>query len=326
MHNTSVDTHYCPSLCFRALKRLGLAGGESTGEDENVAEELGEVGEAFNFAPPVAGGPIFTLVYQIPGYLDPAQPEQMMEIFELVGDFVQTGNIERICGRFPEKTEEWDLWYIESLINVLLHPFAGREQDVLRLVGIFSGYLEQLWPQYLDEFSGWSKEFDTDAWEAELQMSRVVDSWEAVMETSYPYRGFTMVACPETPSTASSLGPDKIILGARHGIDGARDSLVHEVGVRMPGLHRLVEHPATTGLMADDYVGMLRLLEAETCFRKPEVMQELGWEYDAQGDGFLHGKMGLQSLVQIRENLCTSGDLPEMFADWYQEARREGYL
>jgi|GEM_PF-2954634 len=326
MYNTSVDTHYYPSLCFRALKRLGFAGRESTGEDEDMADKLSQVGEAFNFAPPVAGGPVFTLVYQIPGYLDPGQPEEMMEIFKLVGDFVKIGDVKHICRRFPEKTEEWDLWYIESLLNIFLHPLEGRKQDVLRLLDLFSGYLEQLWPQYRDEFSGWCRELDIEAWEDKLQMNRVIDSWEAVMETSYPYRGFIMVPCPETPSAASSLGPDKIVLGARHGVDGARDTLVHEVGVRMPGLHRLAEHPATAGLMADDYVGMLRLLEAETCFRKPKVMQELGWDYDAKQDGFLHGKMKLQGLVQLREDLCTSGSLHEMFAEWYQEACREGFL
>ncbi len=322
MYSTSVDAHYYPSLCFRALKRLGFAGKESTGEDEDMAHKLARVGESFNFAPPVAGGPIFTLVYQIPGYLDPTQPAQMLEIFDLVGDFVQTGEIENIYDKFPEKTQQWDLWYQKPLLNAFMHPLEGRKPDVLRLLDLFFGYLEQLWPGYHDEFREWLKEFDADAWEEKLQMKRVIDTWEAVVEPSYPYRGFTMVVCPETPSAASSLGPDKIVLGARHGVEGARHSLVHEVGVRMPGLHRLAEQPATAGLMVDDYVGMLRLLEAESCFRKPEVMQKLGWEYTAEQDGFLHG-MKLQGLMQLREDFSPSDGLYEMFAAWYQMARSQ---
>ena len=325
MSKTKVDAHYYPSLCFRALKRLGFAGKESTGEDGDMAEQLAEVGESFNFAPPMAGGPIFTLVYQMPGYLAPEQPDQMMEIFKRVGCFVETGEIQHILEEFPQKTREWGLWYTEPLLDAFLHPLEGREQDVLQLVDLFSGYLQRLWPQYRDEFDQWLDDFDLGAWEEHLQIGRVIDVWEAVAETSYPYSGFTMVACPETPSTASSLGPDKIVLGARHGIEVARNSLVHEIGVRMPGLHRLAQHPDTAQLMAKDYVGMLRLLEAESCFRKHEVMHNLGWEYDADQDGFLSG-MDLHGLVELRTEISASDDLYEMFAEWYRQASSENLL
>ncbi len=320
-----VTSHYYVSLCFRGLKRLGFAGPESTGEDESFAEELAEVGEAFAFKPPMAGGPIFAIAYQIPGYLDPQTPDEMFKIFDSVKQMVESGTIQQLQYKFPDKTAEFEKWYIEAGLDLFIEPLQADKDKVYWLLDQFADYLEQLWPQYETEYSNWYEEFDFDHWNSQLPVEEVISVWEQVMEISYPYQKFSMVVCPETPSKASSLGPEKIVFGARHGLKQAKKSLVHEVGVRMVCFQRLAEHPKTAELIINDYVGIIKLLEAEACYRKPQVMDKLGWEYQADEDTFLIG-MELEELVKLRAEICDDGPIFETIATWYSKAKEDGLL
>ena len=321
----TVTAHYYVSLCFHGLKRLGFAGAESTSEDQSMAQELAEMGEAFSFSPPLAGGPIFTLVYQIPGYLNPQDTEEMLRIFDGVGDLVKSGSIQHLQREFPERTAEWEKWFTRPWLNSICDPLKEQQTEVCQLIHRFAAYLEQLWPRFNTQYSHWYEEFISDQWSSQLQVAEVIDTWEQVLGISYPYRQFSLVVCPESPTLASSLGPEKVVFGQRRGIHLAERSLVHEVGVRMQGLHRVAEHPATAQTMVDDYLGILRLIEAEACFQKPQVMDELGLEYDADADRLLHG-MQLAELVHMRAEICEMDSFPSTLARWYSRAKQEQLL
>ncbi len=320
-----VTSHYYVSLCYWGLKRLGFAGSESTYEDESIAEELAEVGESFAFEPPKAGGPIFNLVYQIPGYLDPQEPYEMYRIFEAVKQMVESGTIRQLKSEFPDRTAEWEKWYIESGIEAFLEPLQKDKDKVFWLIDRFAGYLEQLWSQYEAEYSDWYEEFDFDRWNSKLPVEKVINAWEQEMNISYPYEEFSLVVCPESPTRASSLGPEKVVFGARHGLKQTKKSLVHEVGVRMVCFYRLAEHPKTARIVADDHLGITKLLEAEACYRKPQVFDELGMEYQADEDGFI-ASMGLEKLIRMRSGICDEDSIFEIFAKWYDRAKQEGLI
>jgi len=93
----------------------------------------------------------------------------------------------------------------------------------------------------------------------------------------------------------------------------------------MIGFHRLAKHPETAKIIADDYTGVLRLIEAEACFRKPQVMEKLGWEYQADQDSFKAG-MELDDLVQMRSEIVEEDSLFDTLATWYHRAKRDGSL
>ncbi len=319
----TITSHYYPSLCFRGLKRLGLAGSESTGEDKDIGEEIGEIGKYFKFNPPMAGGPLFTLVYQIPGYLDPQGPDEMLQIFDGVKQIVESKTIQHLQREYPERTSEWEKWYIGSWFDLICEPLLEDQDKVYQLIDRFADYLEELWPQFEAEYSNWRQEFAFDEWDSQLPVVEVITAWEEVTDLSYPYQKFSLVICPESPTKASSLGPEKIVFGARHGVNLAKRSLVHEVGVRMIGFHRLAEHPETAQIIADDHKGMLRLIEAEACFRKPQVMDKL--EYLADQDTFKEG-MQLGDLVQMRSEISEEDSLFDTLATWHHRAKKEGLL
>ncbi len=321
----TITSHYYASLCFRGLKRLGLAGSESTDEDKNLGEEMGEIGESFNFNPPMAGGPLFTLVYQIPGYLNPQRPDEMLQIFDGVKHMVSSRTIQHLQREYPERTSEWEKFYIEPGFNSICEPLLEDQDKLYKLIDQFGDYLEQLWPKFEAEYSRWKEGFDFEEWDSQLLVEEVINVWEQVMDISYPYHKFSLVICPESPTTASSLGPEKIVFGARHGVNWAKRSLVHEVGARMVGFRRIAEHLETAQIIADDYTGVLRLIEAEACFRKPQVMDKLGWEYQADQDSFKAG-MQLDDLVQMRSEIGEGHSLFDTLATWYHRAKRDGLL
>jgi len=320
----AVTYHYYVSLCFCGLKRLGFAGSESTNEDQSVARELAEMGGAFDFKPPLAGGPIFSLVYQIPGYLNPHDETEMLRIFDGVHQLIKTKSIEHFQREFPDRTIEWEKWFTGPWVNAICDHLQGKTQ-VCHLIDRFGEYMEGLWPKYSSEFCRWQDEFFLDQWNSQLSSEEVMDAWEHVLQTSYPYRNFSLVVCPETPSLASSLGPEKVVFGDRHGLKVAARSLVHEVGVRMIGLHRLARHEATSDIMAENLQAILRLIEAEICYRKPQVMDMLDLEYDSFDDRFLSG-MQLEELVHMRSEICEKDSIPAHFARWYRRAKEAGLL
>lgn len=324
MSGCSVTAHYYVSLCYRALKRLGFAGPESTGEDSARADQLSEMGGDFQFAAPVAGGPVFTLVYQIPGYLDPERGE-MPGIWAGVKDLIVSGTTDHLVAEFPGRTRGWDQWFTGPWLNSVLGPIRGKERAVCDLLDRFAEYLDDLWPGYSEAYSTWRDGFPFTRVEERLRLPEVIRSWERVMGRPYPCAGFSMVMCPESPTLASSIGPDKIVFGARHSISLARRSAVHETGVRMPGLHSLAEHPATAPIMHDDYAGLIRVVEAESCCRKPEVFEDLGQDYDVADDLFVRG-MNLEGIMETRPEVSPGTSLYEMLALWYRECRRKGLL
>lgn len=243
-----LSSSYYASLCWYGLKKLGFTGGEPDPGFVEWSRRLSELGGDFAFAAPLAGGPVFNFVYQIPGYLDPAEAAEL-------GDIVRA---------------------LEEGL-----PLRGHEERCRRLDPV-------------------------EAWEKELGLP-------------YPYDRFELVICPESRTVASSLGPEKVVFGAAHAWPLMRNAVVHEIGVRMISFEHLSNHPATRPLMERDYLGVLKLIETEICFRKPRLLPDL------TDDPFIRS-MRLEKLVEWRTGKRPGADLAASLAEWHTEAKALGLI
>ena len=316
--DVSVRHHYYPSLCYWGLNQAGF-NRDGFVRYEEWARELSALGDAFAFAPPSAGGPMFSLLYQIPSYLDPQDPSELPKITEGLKHFIRTGKMEFFLHQWPEGTRHWEQWFTEPCVEYILRGMGEDREGACALTERFFEYMDFLWPQYASRFARSTEDSALDDRLGRLD-PRIAECWEDLLGVGYPYDAFSLIICPESPTAASSLGPEKVVFGQDHSLDMMEHAFVHEVGVRTIGLHRLAEHPATAELMMDDYVAMLKLIEAEVCYHKPHVLPGL------ERDLFLEG-MGLGSLVEDRAQMTESRrqlDLPEFFALWFKDARHRG--
>ncbi len=311
--------HFYPSLCYWGLKQVGLVAGEPEVRQEKWSEELSRLGETFAFTPPLAGGPMFALLYQVPSYLDPGSPDELMRISEALQCFLRSERLDHFLDRWPDRTVHWQAWFTTPGLSQILDAARSDLETACSLVKRFMEYLAFLWTSYEPRYADRIDE-STIGRRIEHMDPGIADEWGELLGVSYPYDAFELIICPESPSLASSLGPEKVILGQKHPLHFVEHCFVHEVGVRTVGLHRLADHPATRDLMMDDYVSVLKLIEAEVCYHKPTILAHL------EEDLFLKG-MGLEALVEWRKRADRSGrSLPEFFAHWYRESRRSGLI
>lgn len=319
MRRVYVSGSIYPSCCYYALKQLGLMQSESEPKYKERGKHLSFLGESFAFKAPMPGGPIFTLVYQIPSYLDPQKPDELEQIIQAVERFIQTEEIDSFTDQWPEKTTYWDLWFTEGWKNFLFKGLRDEREKACTLVREFICFVKEIWSEYLEIFHNKLSDYPFNSRQEYCEKLNVFEKWEEEIGVSYPYDDFTVVICPETRTSASSLGPEKIVFSASHSLEVMKNSIIHEVGVRTIGLHRLAEHPATRTLMAEDYHGILMLIETEICYRKPNLIPEL------KDDPFIKG-MKLTDLVAWRAEQQELDSLPESFAVWYKKAKEEGLL
>lgn len=309
---------YYASLCWRGLRKLGFAGGEPEPGYAGWSSRLSRVGSHFSFAAPLAGGPAFTFVYQIPGSLDPAGPANLAEVADFLEEFIRHKDVTALMRRWPERTRYWDQWYIPGSMVYLAD---GREDELIGLVRLFIEFLAGEWEGYREEHEAKLAGYPfADRAAAAVAVEPMV-LWDRELGMPYPYDRFDLVICPESRTLASSLGPERVVFGAMHDWPAMRDAIVHEVGVRYLSIGRLRSHPATHDLIARDFGGVIRLVETEVCYRKPRLLPDL----DPSADPFMKG-MRLGELVAWRRAKQDPSDFFGTLPEWYADARSRGLL
>jgi len=139
------------------------------------------------------------------------------------------------------------------------------------------------------------------------------------LNIDYPYDKFEIIICPESKSTASSLGPEKIVLGSIHNQEQLNNSYIHEIGVRTIGLHRLENNSLTKAFFSNDYIGMLKLIETEIAYRKKKLLPSL------KDDIFIKS-MNLEELVNWRNDQKSSSDVINDFSKFYTNAKENNLI
>jgi hypothetical protein len=313
------ETCYYASLCWYALGRLGFQAKGAPAIDKAQAARLSNLAEQFGFRAPVAGGPLFALVYQIPSYLNPDSTEAMGEILSVVTSLVCNRHAGGLLSRWPEQAARWLSWYTELALNRVLDSAHVDADRVCAALDEWTAYLRDLWPRYQGVFADRIASFPFSEYEEHCSLDRAFELWEGSFDTEYPYDKFVVVACPENLTLASSLGPGKVVIGTAAGWALVRHSTIHEIGVRFLAGRPLETHPTLAAALLEDSESVLRLIEAEVCHRKISLFPGLG------EDLFMKG-MVLESLAAWRATQELRGPFHDWFATLYVEARRDGVV
>ncbi len=234
----------------------------------------------FSGRPPVAGGPLFLFLYQIPSYF-PA--ENLDEIL---------GNIDMIIGGLGggwadyEGLDEDTVRALEVWIPPQLIEYPGEEEGPMlkqvrgalnRLKGVithsYHGYYEEHWrelrPLLFQRAVEIQKEFDG---------LPVFDVWSEVLALNFPYKEFVVYLC-EARRGGTSLLAEKIAQPYDVALEREVDTIIHEIGIHFiirPGEY------LERGLTVEDFIRhqeeIGRMEEAATCYFKPRVYEGLGLE------------------------------------------------
>jgi len=318
-HAIKIRGSYYSSLCFYGLQKIGFMNNPVDPVYSQWADKLNQLGEAFRFKAPLAGGPLFTLVYQIPGYLNPQSPKDLDMIFQATIDFIDKRDVGVFLDRFPVRTNYWNQWYTTAWLN---HLFTGLEHDIFgaqQTLNVFSDFMQHIWDDYSSIYTNSLTAYNFCEREQKANRLDAFKQWHEQLNQQYPYSDFTAVICPQSGTFASSLGPEKIVFGAKHPWSVMENALFHEIGVRTANLDLLSKHPATAEIMKNDYYDMLKIIETEICHRKPNLLPDL------EQDPFVRG-MGLDRLMAWRSGQQALTDLPESLARLYARAKEEDLL
>jgi hypothetical protein len=305
------NTQY-PSTAFFILKHLGLV----PGVEEPVYQELGNqmsiLGESFALNSPLAKGPIFTLVYQIPSYLE-VTPMEFDELFRSIIYLVENESFKSFSTKWPAETKYWDTWYSPGWMHHLFNNLQKDKNRALAIIETFLLLLHDNWVDYSNIYKEKMAGFQIEKHERFCNSFDIFRRWEDSFSQSYPYNDFTVIICPEATNTATSLGPEKIVLG----IEKTKNSLntcVHEIGVRMIGLDKLSKNQDIESIMIKDFDNIMLLIETEICFRKQSIFPEI------RVDSFVDSN-NLHDLIAWRATKKSPDEFINSLINWYKEAK-----
>ena len=303
-------TSYYASLCWFGLRELGFTGSTPNPQLEDWRRRIESLGAAFDFRPPVAGGPMFGLLYQIPAYLAPSDAEALDDIQACIHTALRTQSMACFHESWPTKTANWGSWYKIDI---------GDASQAADLAGTFFDFIRTLWDEYRPAYTHQLGGFPFKVEQDHLNAIAIFDRWEKSLGVSYPYDEFRMIICPETPAYASSVGPDAIVFGLKTGREEIVPSAIHEVGVRYSNLGYLTQYKPTADIIASDYTGLLKIIEAETCYQKMRVFPEI------ETDQFLSPSW--EAIVAWREHQTVTFDnYYDHLARMYKQGVKDGLL
>jgi len=314
-----IESNYYVSLSWWGLEQLGFLGNDPNPEYLSWSNKLSEVGKDIRFKAPVAGGPLFNFIFQIPGYVGPENADDFEKIIEGCIEFIQTGSIAKLKADWAEETKYIEKWYNPIYIDLIFNEIGENKQDVIKTLEIWKDYIKLIWDQYLPIYKNNIEGFPFDSINAHYKNSTILLQWDSVMGIQYPYEKFIVCICPENNTLASSLGPEKIVFGAIHYKDYLQHSIVHESGVRYFPFDEFALREKSAKIMKTDYENLLRIIETEVCFRKPDILK-------IDKDVFLHG-MQLEEILEFRKQKSQNNqNIFDFMTQLYLEAKQDSII
>lgn len=310
---------FYPSLCYHGLKKLGFTSENPEDKYLEKSKRLSKMGEDFSFSAPVAGGPLFTFIYQIPGYLEPEDPGEFQGIMNDVKRVIKNKDISLLTKSWPDKTKYWGRWYTECLHNYMFKGLRGNEETVNEIIGEFTEFIIDIWDGYEKIYDGKFQNYPFEELQINVDNLEVEKIWKNDFDWEYSYDRFELIICPESRTAASSLGPEKVVFSSKYPWEAMKNSIIHEVGVRFFDFQKLCQDERTHDYMYEDYVGMLRLIETEICYRKKRIMPNI------KEDPFATG-MKLEKLIEWRGRRDFGEDIIQTMNDFYEKAKENDLL
>ena len=314
-----VESNYYASLSWWGLKQLGFLRENPNPQYLSWCNKLSEAGEDIKFKAPVSGGPLFTFIYQLPGYIEPENTDDFKKIMEGCIDFVKTESIEKLKNDWPEQTKYLENWYNPVYIDIVFKTIGKNKKDVIKSLEIWTEYIVYIWNQYQPIYNIKMKDYPFDTINAHYKSSTILHQWDSVMGFEYPFDKFVVCICPESKTTASSLGPEKIVFSSKHSKKILEHSIVHECGVRYFPFDEFAKREKSIKIMRNDYDNFLRIIETEVCFRKTKILT-------FERDYFLTG-MQLENILEFRRKKHQNElDIYEFITKLYVEAKKDSII
>lgn len=304
------------SIAWRIATSLGITnGGDRTSESPIVDSDLLEaLQDAFVIEPPNTTSDLLPLLYHIPASINPTNLTELHETRVLIRAAVEAGSIDSLLGSASLICRPWP-W------DRLFKRLSEKPESIERAVDGFFRLVATSWDDFmLDQYRMLSA-IPLLEYETRLNELRIVERWEEQFGIPYSENGLIVVLCIGTPLI--SLGTNCITIGAHHSYDGLLRSIVHEVGVRIPSLSELHRSEGTKDIATGDWNGLLKLVEAEACYRKRIVFEDVFQDTDSDD---MADAMKLQPLLSIRPNCPDFEDIFTHYEHWYGEAKRRCLL
>ena len=253
----------------------------------------------FKTRPPLAGGPLFTLLFQIPASMKAENIDEVVEVFNTVKKVLERGSLEplkKALGSYM--VEEWfpstDFLFenIEADTEKLHHLL-----DLVAWLAIrsYKQYYSGKWPEVASHINRLGEKLL-----GILGGVDVIGLWENILCTKFPFNSFIVYPC-EACGTISSLVGNAIVIPLEGSIKDLVNAIVHEVGVhfftprRLLGVTTLREH------YAGNQYALLRFVEALVCYHKQRILDVLGIEI---GQDIFEIGMNLSKEIKVIEKLA----------------------
>lgn len=287
---------FLTNFIAHVLTRLGVLpapGRGITSSGRDLAEFLGR---EFKCRPPLAGGPLFTLLFQIPAYFEGDSLEDVLEAYSLAERCVASRSFNPLRRALGPALDEWFPQEVEELFFKELGAFD--EAKLAAAINLLKGALAEAYDAFKrEEWSGMAGRIQRvkSALETALRGVDVIELWEELLSVDFPFAQFAVLLC-EPCGTVSSLLAEKVVVPSKASLENLLNAIVHEAGVHFFTPRRLLRHPDLRERYLSDKLGTLRAVEALVCHLKAEILSSVGVRLEQ--DPFIVG-MNLQREVEV---------------------------
>lgn len=231
----------------------------------------------FGGRPPLAGGPLFLFLYQIPSYFPAENLEQLLVNIDRIIEGLEGGWIDR--GLDQETVRALEVWippqvveYSRNLEGPMFRQMSGildRLKDIVThsYEGFYRDHWRSIRPLLLERAMEIQKQFED---------LPVYEAWSEALGLIFPYKEFVVYLC-EARRGSTSILAEKLVLPYEINLERAVDTIIHEIGIHFiirPGEY------LKKGLTVEDFIQRQeeigRMEEAATCYFKPQVHERLG--------------------------------------------------
>lgn len=322
-----VTTSLTPNLIMHLMACAGIAGRKDYGRKFKFtinAEEMAfmkSFDKDFVAKPPLAGGPLFTILFQVPSYFPANSFEEISEVFKSLRRSLEETSLNPFKKSFPCEASPLDKWIPPVLQSVFFTRFQPRYEELMNVIDQFIRILRACYERfYKDCWLVARKAMQKKALKIQKRVESLdlLEAWREVIGKAFPYPSFAVYLC-EPGNTVSSTMAEKIVIPNQHSVNQAIQAIVHEVGVHFITLSDWIQNPKTSRILMKDREGLIRVQEAAICHLKSKVLKRMHVELGE--DRFLLG-MRLEREVAMFSSVWKSGR-PLEIIDAVAEAYRK---
>lgn len=290
-----VTTSLTPNIIMHVMACSGAAGREDYGERyrHTLSNEersfFQSISKDFAVRPPLAGGPLFTIMFQIPSYFPAENPKEIAATFEALKRSIMGSSFCHLKQAFPKYASQIDTWFPANMESYFMSGFKPKLDEASEVIDRFSQILNDCYERFYGRY--WPQARETMLSKAtriqeSLKPINLLEEWKRILSKPFPYAGFTVLLC-EPINTISSIMAEKIVIPSEADINMSLESIVHESGVHFVGPDDWATNTKLSPLFRDDVEGLIRMVEAAICYLKPIVLKRMHLE--PKKDTFLVG-------------------------------------